>query len=291
MLPFDPRSAGDGDRALSIARAPGFSEVDLQALDQAVEALERTSFAARLTHAFGQPLDRAGAMLPAAAREAVSKVVAKALEAALRAALVSLGQTTGPARPRLHRSLAIATGAAGGAFGLPALSVELPASTTLILRSIADIARAEGEDLTDPEAGLACLEVFALGGRSPEDDYLDSGYFAVRGLLAQTVSEAARFVAQRGVDQAGAPVFVRLISLVGARFGINVTQKLAAQAVPIVGALGGGAVNYAFTTHYQALAQAHFAMRRLERTYGREAVRAEYDRRAAGRPRQTTIDA
>jgi hypothetical protein len=33
-----------------------------------------------------------------------------------------------------------------------------------MLRSIADIARSEGEDLSDPEAALSCVEVFALGG-------------------------------------------------------------------------------------------------------------------------------
>src|ERR1700746_681884 len=64
----------------------------------------------------------------------------------------------------LHRALATASGAAGGTFGLAALPVELPVSTTIMLRSIADIARSEGEDLSDPEAALACVEVFALGG-------------------------------------------------------------------------------------------------------------------------------
>jgi hypothetical protein len=68
-----------------------------------------------------------------------------------------------------------------------------------MLRSIADIARSEGEDLSDPEAALSCVEVFALGGRVGSADVSESGYFAVRGMLAKTVTEAARFVAERGV--------------------------------------------------------------------------------------------
>ena len=84
----------------------------------------------------------------------------------------------------LHKALVTASGAAGGAFGLAALPVELPVSTIIVLRSIADIARSEGEDLSHPEASLACLQVFALGGRSGSDDASESGYFALRALLA-----------------------------------------------------------------------------------------------------------
>lgn len=37
----------------------------------------------------------------------------------------------------------------------------------------------------------------------------------------------------------GGPVLVRLIAQIASRFGVVVTQKLSAQAVPIIGALGG----------------------------------------------------
>jgi hypothetical protein len=52
----------------------------------------------------------------------------------------------------LHKALAAASGAVGGGFGLAALPVELPISTIIMLRSIGDFARSEGEDLTDPES-------------------------------------------------------------------------------------------------------------------------------------------
>jgi hypothetical protein len=61
-------------------------------------------------------------------------------------------------------------------------------------------------------------------------------------------------------------------------FGVVVTQKLAAQAVPVIGALGGAAVNYAFIDHFQEVARAHFVVRRLERRYGKDAVRTAYER-------------
>ena len=132
----------------------------------------------------------------------------------------------------LHKALAATSGAVGGSFGLAALPIELPISTVIMLRSIGDIARAEGEDLRDPETALSCLQVFALGGLKGDADAANSGYFAVRGLLAKSVAEAARFIVDRGVLAEGGPVLVRLIAQIASRFGVVVTQKLAAQAVP-----------------------------------------------------------
>jgi hypothetical protein len=132
--------------------------------------------------------------------------------------------------------------------------------------------------LTDPEAALSCVQVFALGGRAGSDDPSESGYFAVRGMLAKTVTEAARFIGERGVIGEGGPVLLRFITQVASRFGVVVTQKVAAQALPVIGALGGAAVNYAFMEHFQDVARAHFTIRRLERTYGKAPVRSEYER-------------
>ena len=102
----------------------------------------------------------------------------------------------------------------------------------------------------------------------------------MRGLLAKSVTQAARFIVERGAIEEGAPILVRFITQVASRFGIVVTQKLAAQAIPLVGALGGAAVNYAFIEHFQDVARGHFTVRRLERAYGKELVRREYERLA-----------
>src|ERR1700761_1267641 len=250
---------------------------DRDALRLTVGFLEHPSLAGRLTNMVGKPVELIGYALPSFASKAITSATSKGLEAALKVAL-----RTFPSSPRsnsrlFHRALATASGAAGGSFGLAALPVELPGSTVIMLRSIADIARSEGEDLSDPEVGLSCVEVFALGGRAGSADASESGYFAVRGVLAKTVTEAARFVAERGVLKEGAPLLLKFLTQVAARFGVVVTQKVAAQALPVVGALGGAAVNYAFIEHFQDVARGHFTVRRLERHYGRERIRAEYD--------------
>jgi hypothetical protein len=145
------------------------------------------------------------------------------------------------------------------------------------MRSIAQIARGEGEDTAQPEGALACLEVFALGGE-PGEAAIEGGYFAVRAALARSVAESARFLAGRSLASDGAPLLARLIAQIAARFGVVAGEKFAAQAVPIVGAIGGAAVNVAFAEHFQTLARGHFIVRRLERRHGSETVQFEFQR-------------
>jgi hypothetical protein len=215
-------------------------------------------------------------------------VVTAALKTAIRVAFATLPKESSDGACRtnhvtssrsgaIHKGLAALSGAVGGTFGLASLPVELPISTTLILRAVADIARSEGEDLTNPETALACLQVFALGGRAESDDMTRSTYFAVRGALAKTVTEATRYIAERGLLEEGGPIAVRLAAQIASRFGIVVSQKAAAQAIPIIGTLGGAVVNTAFMAHFQSIAQAHFCIRRLERQYGKSAVQSAYE--------------
>jgi len=250
---------------------------DRAALATAIRQLERMTFATRLTGLLGRQLESAAAFLPHRMRQIANAATTRALQMALKAAMKSLRSGAAPASPRLHRALATATGAAGGAFGLASLPVELPLSTVILLRSIADIARHNGEDLTRPEVALACMEVFALGTRSPDDDVMESSYFAVRTLLARTISEAARYMTATAAANEAAPILLRFLGQIASRFGLVVSQKFAAQAIPVLGAAGGAAVNYAFMDHFQTLARGHFTIRRLERTYGTDEVKKSYN--------------
>ncbi len=255
------------------------SAVDRESLAYAKQLLENPGLAARITGMIGMPVEKAFELLPESWSDVVSRATRKSLDTALHLALTTLDdRPRARSRDTLHRLAVAATGAGGGAFGLAGLPLELPLSTTIILRSIADIARSEGEALETPEARFACLEVFALGGRSTRDDATESSYFLVRAALARSISEAAQYMAQRGLVEEGAPVLVRLIAQLASRFGANVSQKIAAQAVPVVGAAGGVAVNVMFMDHFQDMARGHFIVRRLERAYSPALVRAEYDR-------------
>lgn len=258
-------------------------------LRYAKSLLENSGLAAKITNVIGMPIEKGFALLPARWSDAVNRATDAALRMALDAAVATVDES-GPRRSAdiLHRAIVAATGAAGGAFGLPALLVELPISTTIMLRSIADVARSEGERVKEIETKLACIEVFALGGPSQLDDAAETGYFAVRAALATTVSEAAQYIAQKGLAREGAPALVRFIAQIAARFGVVVSEKAAAQAVPVIGAMGGAVVNLIFIKHFQDMARGHFIVRRLERAHGQDVVRAEYERLAV---RNTELEA
>ena len=255
-----------------------FSESDREALAAAVRRLESPSLAGRLAALAGKPVGLVQSALPATASTAVAKLTKQALERALDVALFSLQNRSITGGRKLHSGLACASGAIGGAFGLMALAVELPVSTTIMLRAIAAIAQEEGEDLADPRTGLACLEVFALGGPTDDETGVEADYFVVRAMLTRGLVEVADFAVDKGAIGESTSVLVRFLTQIASRFGVVVSEKVAAQAVALVGSIGGAAVNLAFIEHFQDLAGGHFTVRRLERVYGINAVRSEYDR-------------
>lgn len=254
------------------------SAPDLEALRQAKKLLENPGLAAKASNMLGSPIEKGFALLPRKWTNIVGDATRKAIEVALTAALRTLDATTEkPPSNWWHKSAAMASGAVGGAFGAPALAIELPISTTIMMRSIADIARSEGEPLDTPEARLQCVQVLALGGGARGDDAAETGYFAARAALSQAVTDAARHLAAGSLGHKAAPPLVRLITEVAARFSITVTEKAAAQAIPVVGAVGGAVINTLFIDHFQGMARGHFVVRRLERKYGVERIREAYD--------------
>jgi hypothetical protein len=256
---------------------PEIAGQDRADLRRAKQLLEKSSLAARVANAVGMPVEKFFALLPAGVSDVVLSATNKALTQALDLSISTLGQVESPRANGRHKTAVAMTGALGGAFGLPALAIELPASTIVMLRSIASIARSEGEPLESVESRLACLQVFSLGSPARSDDAVESGYFAVRATLATAMTDAVEYLAKHGVTQRGSPALVRFIAQVAARFGVPVSEKMVAQSVPVIGAVGGAGINLLFLDHFQSLARGHFIVRRLERKYGREAVKRAYD--------------
>ncbi|MEZ5742753.1 MAG: EcsC family protein [Sphingomonadaceae bacterium] len=160
---------------------------------------------------------------------------------------------------RWHKVTTAISGAIGGFGGFGTTLAELPVTTTLILRSIQQIAQEHGEDLTDEAVRKQCIAVFGFGGPLTDDDDFDFGLFTVRVALARlSISE--------------------LLKTILPKFGVAVSTKMAAQAAPVLGAATGAAVNTAFTNYYQSMAHVHFRLRKLERSHDPELVQACFER-------------
>jgi hypothetical protein len=256
---------------------PEFSDGDLEDLKRAKTRLERPSLTARIAGLVGRPIEAGLKRLPKKWNQKLGEVTEIALHKGLDFAIRTLGNDEAkPARDWLHKALVAGSGMAAGAVGPYSLFVELPFATCVMLRSIADIARSEGHDLSLVQTQLECMEVLALGGTGTADDSVEAGYWSVRAALAKSISEAATHLAGKGLSEKGAPALARLIGAIASRFGGVVTEEAVAIAIPIVGAVSGGAINYLFMDHFQEMARGHFVVRRLEMKYGSALVQKTY---------------
>ncbi|MGX9357141.1 EcsC family protein [Roseobacteraceae bacterium S113] len=173
------------------------------------------------------------------------------LESATERALLIALDAAGASRARVpdqsswvNRAVTTAMGAAGGFGGLPTALTELPVTTTLLLRTIQGIARAHGFDPDDPEIARECLYVFAAAGPLEHDDGANMAFLAARVTLTGGTVQG-------------------LIARIAPRLAGALGQKLAAQAVPVLGAAAGAATNYAYTSYYEEMAAVHFGLKRL----------------------------
>lgn len=252
-------------------------EKDLAELEWACWHLEHPSLAARLSSVIGVPIEQALHLLPQSWYRRIDEAAEQSVKSMLDLTINNMARVdTAEANDRLHRMLVVGTGFVGGFFGPLMLLVELPVTTALMLRSIADIAHSQGEDVTSEEAKLACLQVFALGGRTKEDTAADTGYYGLRLTLSLHFSH--RLLQFRGVSNAPIPAGVTLVRGIASRFGVVVSDKVAAQLVPVAGAASGALLNLVFMHHFQDIARGHFIVRRLERLHGVEKIRAAYEK-------------
>ncbi|HMQ70853.1 MAG TPA: EcsC family protein [Ignavibacteria bacterium] len=253
------------------------TDQDLEKLREAKRLLENPSFLMELSNIVGKPVEMIYTFLPEKFQKGMGDIARKVLLKSLDI-LVSKMDKRMDMKPNnfFHKMLVTGTGTAGGFFGLASLSVELPVTTTIMLRSIADIARSKGFDINDTETKLACLEVFALGGNSKRDDFSDSAYYITRGALASAVTEANKYLLQKGMIKESAPALVNFISKIASRFGIMISEGAAAKSIPVIGAASGGAINLVFMNHFQRMAEGHFTVMQLENIYGEEKVMEVY---------------
>lgn len=151
-------------------------------------------------------------------------------------------------REAFHRWAAGVAGAVGGAGGIATTLADLSVTTTMILRSIQEIAASYGLDLDDPDVRAHCIAVFGTGGPLVEDDSLDTALWGGRIALShQSVSATIRAILPQ--------------------FGKTLSEGILTRAAPLVGAVAGAAINAAFMRYYQQMAHVNFRLRRLSRDH------------------------
>lgn len=192
--------------------------------------------------------------LPSGTRDQIDELARVALRQSFDVAHKSrqgVGRNLGS--DRMHKILGTLSGALGGFGGLPTAIAELPVATTVIFRAVHHVAVEYGEDPDAEATRMQCLAVFGAGGPGSDDDGVNTAFISAR----LSISGAA----VNGLIRAVAPRFAAVLS-----------QKLATQAVPILGAAAGAGTNYAFVDYYVAMAHVHFGLRKLAREHGEQSV-------------------
>lgn len=181
--------------------------------------------------------------LPASVRKQLEGATVRALDHAMHAAHKSRGHVPDQAS-WLNSAVSAAMGAVGGAGGLPTALAELPVTTTLLLRVIEGVAVEHGFDPELESVRFDCVQVFSAAGPLSDDDGSDLAFLTARLALSGKAVQA-------------------IIHKVAPRLAVVMGQKLAAQTVPVLGAVAGAATNYAYTSYYQDMAHVHFGLRKL----------------------------
>ncbi len=219
--------------------------VDLEAqLDALAEQYRRAGgYGIELLNLVGGQAEGLLDRLPQQVRGGLENATQRALEHATRAAHESRNLVPDQ-KGWLNSAVSAAMGAAGGMGGLPTALAELPVTTTLLLRVIQGAAKEKGFDPAEESVQFDCVRVFAAAGPLEADDGADLGFLSARVTLTGAALHG-------------------LIARVSPRLATVLGQKLAAQTVPILGAVAGAATNYAYTSYYQEIAHVHFGLRRL----------------------------
>lgn len=205
----------------------------------------------KLVNRLGGGLESQMQRLPATVRAELERAVSQALQKAH--GLAAVGRRAPDLGPRGATYAAMASGAIGGAAGLAGSLVELPVTITVMLHAIRSEAVAAGYDPEDPQVRLACIEVFSAGSPLRGDDGVNTAFLS------------ARLAVTGGTLQ-------KVLAVVVPRLAVVFGQKLAAQAVPVMGALTGAALNAAFLTYYREIARIRFRLLRLSEVHGAETV-------------------
>lgn len=192
--------------------------------------------------------------LPEGWRDQVVNAVRRALDYVQRAAIIGMSDEPGrPASESLYKWTSALSGFGSGMVGLPAILAEIPITTGIILRSIADIGRQHEGRLDDPDFNTTCVEVFAYGGPLDEDEEADLGFIAAK---------------------VGVVELSELIAKVALRYAAAMGPKVAAMSVPIVGGIAGAAINWTYMNFYQEMARVLFILRPIEHAHDPQQVRS-----------------
>lgn len=224
------------------------TQLETEILELALRLKRANGPVMKLVNLAGSAIESAFSKVPVEYHLHIEKGISQALEASY-----GIAGRTPELGSRGSLAAVLASGAAGGAGGLPSAIAELPVTVTLILNAIRVEAKMAGFDPDEDRIRAECLQVFGAGSPLASDDGINTSFIAAR-----------LSVSGQAVQSLITKIVPKLASALG--------PKLVAQAIPVLGAVSGAALNAAFLNYYQEIARIRFRLLKLADVYGAEPV-------------------
>lgn len=159
-------------------------------------------------------------------------------------------------------AMAAAEGGLTGAAGLAGIAVDIPGLMTLSLRTIYQTGLCYGFELKGEEGRHLALKIFSLAGANSlkEKEAALVSLVAVRQMLLQQSWGQIQHAASAAL---GKEAMVIALRDVARQLGVNLTKRKAVNAVPVIGAAIGAAINAGFVKDVGWAARRTFQEMRL----------------------------
>jgi hypothetical protein len=203
------------------------------------------------------------ALMAGGALDSLPRDVKKFIDEGTASALLQVYNAAGTVRqsnylPELgswsHKLAATLSGAVGGFGGLSTAAFEIPVTIGTIFALTQKIAQSYGFDPTDEKIRQECIRVFDSGGPLKDDDAVEFSFLGSKVAVTGTAVHS-------------------LIARVAPNLALVLTQKLGAQAVPVLGSITGAALNHTFISYYEEMAHVRFGLLKLATDFGPDRVR------------------
>lgn len=223
---------------------------DLEISQIAQQYRDASGVLMKLVNFVGGKAENALEFLPDSLKDTIESATAAAMLRCYEAAATVSSSSYLPSTGMwANKAVASLSGALGGLGGLPSTLIELPFSVATIFTTIQKVAAQHGFDPQDPAIKLECLAVFGSGGPLSDDDAIELSYLSSRIAVNGTVVQA-------------------LIARYAPKLALVLSQKLAAQMVPVLGAVTGASLNYTFISYFEEMAQVKFKLLKLSQQHG-----------------------
>lgn len=143
------------------------------------------------------------------------------------------------------KGIAATEGGAAGFTGIFGMAVDIPTIITLSLRTIQKIGLCYGYECNTEAEKVLVLNVMSVASSNNFQEKA-AAIAALRQIEIAIAKNTWKILAEQAANKQAIPVIVMTIKNLAKQLGINITKRKALQAIPVLGAGVGAAMNVAY---------------------------------------------